>query len=244
MMREVSRLGLVGLSTVALLGCGGGGPGNGPSVPTATVDSTGAAEVTDQTSTMVAAIQAQDGTSVTNSVMFLALDGPQTMLVPDQASPIAKISRAVSEPGPSGGSVDCTASGCVYNHYADSSSGYGSFEIDGSVNVTTTGDTTTVSVDMSISMDLSDSGTTINETYNISGSLTVSPAMIDGALTTTGSGHYASGGQSASFSYFEQIKFMMVTLAADGTPNGGSIYAKWAVSAGGQSQGYQGTITY
>jgi hypothetical protein len=244
MMRDVSRLGLVGLSTIALLGCGGGGSGSGPSVPNAEVDPTGATEVTDQTSTMVAALQAQDGESLTNSVMFLALDGPQTMLVPAQASPIAKISRAVSQPGPTGGTVDCGASGCVYSHYADSTSGYGSVEIDGSVNSTTAGDTTTVTVNMTISLDLSDSGTTITETYNISGSLTVSPAMINGALTSNGSGHYAGSGQNVSFSYFEQIKFNMVTLAADGTPNGGSIYAKWAVSAGGQSQGYQGTITY
>lgn len=243
-MRAVSRLGLVGLSTVALLGCGGGGSGSGPSVPTAEVDPTGAAEVTDQTTTLVAALQAQDGASLTNSVMFLALDGPQSMLAPTQASPIAKISRAVSEPGPTGGTVDCTASGCVYNHYADASSGYGSFEIDGSVNATTVGETTTVTVAMSISLDLSDSTTTITETYNISGSLAISSAMIDGTLTSNGSGHYSGSGQNVSFSYFEQIKFMMVTLAADGTPDGGSIYAKWAISAGGQSEGYQGTITY
>src|SRR4051812_21801676 len=172
MMRDAVRFGLVGLSAVAFLGCGGGGGGSGPSVMPGQVSESGAQAVTAETASLVAALQAQDGESLTNSVMGLALSGPQ-QVVPGPAGTAAVIHSAVTEPGPSGGTVTCDTAGCVYDHYMDNQSGAGTFEINGSVKATTSGEVTTVTLDMTISADLSDAASGLNETinYDMNGSI-------------------------------------------------------------------------
>jgi|SRR4051794_31130135 hypothetical protein len=241
-MRDVSRFGLVGLSAIAFLGCGGGG-GSGPSVPQGQVSESGAQSVALETASLVQSLNAMDGEGLSGSVMGLALSGPQE-IVSGSTAATAAIQRALTEPGPSGGTVNCDASGCVYDHYADNTAGIGTITMDGSVRATKAGDVTTIVLDMNLKADISQDGLTETVNYDLSGHIDVSATMIDGVLTNNGSGHASFSGQNISYTYFEQLKYQMVTLAADGSPSGGSIYAKWAITTQGQTQGYEGTVTF
>jgi len=244
-MTDATRFGLVGLSAIAVLGCGGGGGGggSGPSVPPGQVSEDGAHLVALQTASLVQSLNAMNGAALSNAVVGLALSGPQ-QIVSGSAASTALIQRAVSEPGPAGGTVTCDAAGCVYEHYKTEVSGVSTIEMDGSVRATKAGDVTTVALDMNLKSDLTQNGLTQTANYDLSGAIDISATMIDGELTTDGTGQASFSGQNYSYKYFEQLKYQVVALATDGTPNGGSIYAKWATTAAGKTQGYEGTATF
>src|SRR6478609_5613049 len=148
MMRDVARSSFVVLA-VALLGCGGGGGGGGGSVPTFQPNSYRAETVTTLTVGLSESLQGNDGAALSSQVMSLGMSGPQ-LIAQMPAGPTALIQSAETVPGPNGGSVNCTATGCIYDQY--SSSAGGTFVMDGSILTSTAGEVTTVTVDLDITM--------------------------------------------------------------------------------------------
>lgn len=234
-MRDVARFGFVALS-VALVGCGGGGGGGGGSVPTVQPDPDGAATVTEMTVSLSSSLQAGDGASLSNNVMGLGMSGPQ-LIAPQPVPGAALIARAAAVPGPAGGTVDCTATGCIYDNYTTDAGG--SFVMDGSVLTSASGSTTTVTVDLDITANTGG----VMQDWSMTGSLDVSPTLIDGTLKNNGSGHLSAQGQNINYTYYEELTYNNVTLS-NGQPTGGSIFAKWSYNFAGQTVGAQATMNF
>ena len=233
-MRDVVRLSFVALS-IGLVGCGGGGGGGG-SVPTVQPSAQGAATVTALTVDLSASLQGNDGSAVANQVMALGMSGPQQIAMMP-AGPAAVIRSAASVPGPNGGSVDCTATGCLYDQYASSTGA--TFVMDGSILTSLAGELAAVTVDLDITMDTGG----VAQAWVLSGGLDVSPALLDGTLTNNGTGHLTAQGQNVSYKYYEELTYNAVTLTG-GQPTGGSVFAKWSMTVQGQTYGAQATMTF
>jgi hypothetical protein len=221
MRTNVARLGLVALS-VGLIDCGGGGDDTVKTVP---ANAQGAANVLAMTVDLTASLQGNDGATVALQLVGLAMTGPQqiAMMPSGQA---AVIRSAESVPGPDGGSVNCTTTGCVYDEYASSAGA--AFVLDGSVLLSTAGEVATVTIDVDITTALGG----VEQVWTLAGALDVSPTLIDGTLinTGTGQGH-------------EELTYHAVTLS-DGQPTGGTLFARWSTLVQGKTYGAQATMAF
>jgi hypothetical protein len=245
-MRD-ARFGLVGMSMVALLGCGGGGGGSGPAAKPGTPNPAGAMTVAAETSSLVDSLNAGDGQGMSDTVVAVSLSGAQQIVSPP-AGAGAFVTRASAETitGPGGGTADCDATGCVYHDYVEDTDPE-AFTMNGSVKATASGEVTHIKVD--IDMTAIQNGTPLK--FTIDGDLDVSPTLIDGQLTANGSAKAAAqqGVPTITYNYYQQVKYNAVTLS-DGTPTGGSIYAKWGITLSGipgaeqANQVYDGTVTF
>ncbi|HEY4186326.1 MAG TPA: hypothetical protein VGP07_14725 [Polyangia bacterium] len=248
-MASVASVGLV--LGAALVGCGGGGGGgSGPAAKPGTTNKTTATQVVTSTASMKTALDSGDGASLSANVEIVGIVGAQEIVSPAAAAQFVSTSglmarrSAVSTAGPSGGTVDCTATGCVYNMYA-SGSGTDLVVLNGSVSSAAAAGKTTVTADLTIAETTAASGTSA-VTYDITGSLDFGTSTIDGDLKSIA--HYTSTTQGLSFTYdyYNEIKYNALTLTA-ATPTAGSIYAKWGITVNGipgASQAYEGTVTY
>ncbi|HEX2657425.1 MAG TPA: hypothetical protein VHU40_04105 [Polyangia bacterium] len=249
-MMKALKVGLsVGIVSLAAVGCGGGSSNSGPPAKKGTVNPTTAMSVVMQTVSMKTALAAMDGATLSGNVEVVGLTGAQSLVQPSvaaqtEAPPIPFQPAAAAIAGPNGGTVDCTAAGCVYNKYT-SGTGTAVVVFDGSILATGTADKTVVTSDLTITENLSGMG---NVDFDITGSLTFTPTTIDGDLKSVGHYALAMAGANLTYDYFNEIKYTALIVPAGATtPTGGSIYAKWGITVAGlpqASQAYEGTLKY
>jgi hypothetical protein len=243
-MRDVARFGLVGLSTIAFLGCGGGGGGSGPAAKPGTVNMAGAVNVTQTTASLVTSLNSGDGATMSSTAVALGMSGAQQIVSPPAGSGAAVIHSAQTIAGSGGGTAECDATGCVYNNYKDST-GTNAVTMNGKIKATASGEVTTL--DMDVDFDLDQQGMPAH--FDLTGSLDISAAMIDGEMNCIGTAKFNAGTQNITYNWYNELKYNAVTLS-NGTATGGSLYAKWGITLSGvagaeqANQVYDGTVTF
>lgn len=241
-MKRVLGTLCVGLLSTMFAACGGGGGGGGPAAKPGTVNRQGAATVITTTGSLKTAVEGGDGSNLSGATISLGLSGAQQIVQPGAAaSALTAVMSALSQPGPNGGTVDCTETGCVYADYKT-----GTTTLNGSVKSAKAGDTTTVTADLTIKQP-SQTAQQGDVNWKVSGSIDFGAGSIDGQLTSTAKSSITYGGQTISYDYFNLIDYRALVIGATGAATGGEIYAKWAITVAGVPQGsqaYDGTVKF
>lgn len=191
-----------------------------------------------QTRSLSTALRENNGAAVSANVNSIAISGAQQIV-----SPGAALSQGLApEADGMSGTVNCDAAGCTYNMYMISG-----FTYNGSIRSTDEGGGKKVVADLTIKGTTTAGGSgTQTIDWRISGTLTVTPTLINGSLSSNGTGSI-SGAQSFSYVYTNLVQYNNVAIDATGTPTGGSIYARWSIQVNGMSQGaqaWEGTVTF
>ncbi len=228
-------------STMSLVACGGGGGSSGPAAKPGTVNKQGAASVVTMTGTLKSSLSTGDGASLSGAVTSIGLSGAQQIVQPSTTGALTAVTGALSTPGPNGGTVDCTDTGCVYSQYKS-----GTTTMNGSVKSATAAGKTTVTSDLTIAA-AATAGQMGDVTWKLTGSLDFTDTSIDGELQATAHSTLAAGGQNIAYDYYDLVRYDALVLDAGGKGTGGDIYAKWGITVAGvpqASQAYDGTVTF
>lgn len=232
----------VGMLSTMFVACGGGGGGGGPAAKPGTVNRQGAASVIMTTGTMKTAVTGGDGSALSSATISVGLSGAQQIVQPSAAAgALTAVMAALSQPGPNGGTVDCTETGCVYDQYKT-----GTTTLNGSVKSAKAGDITTVTANLSIKQPAQSAGMTGDVDWKITGSIDFGATSIDGSLTSTAKSSVSYAGQNISYDWFNLVEYRDLVIGATGA-TGGEIYAKWAITVAGLPQGsqaYDGTVKF
>lgn len=255
-MRKLSCIG--SLVAVLVAGCGGddgGGINEGPSVGAGTANMQAMKEGVKTAADLQTALSAGSGEAVAGGALSLSSLGMSAATKSGGGGgfglTVAQALSTINAETGTTGTKECTASGCTFKDY-----GSGGFTLTGSLtvsdagagaksvvwNITGSGDSDALGGGSSAF------GDDFKFTWNWKGDLTVSPTSLMGAAGGSGKGSGSAQGQSFSFEYGSFVKFNGVTMDTSGCPTGGSMTAKWWITAksGSQTQtdGAQATQTF
>jgi hypothetical protein len=204
----------------------------------------GAANVTQETASLVTSLNSGDGAGMSNTAVALGISGASQIVSPPSGGAAAVIHSAQTIAGSGGGTAECDATGCVYNNYKESS-GTSTTTMNGHIKAIPAGEVTTLEMDVQFDMDQQG----MPAKFDLTGSLDISPTMIDGELTCNGTAKLTASGQNISYNWYNLLRYNAVTLS-NGTPTGGTLYAKWGITLSGvpgaaqANQVYDGTVTF
>jgi hypothetical protein len=240
------------IGALAMLGCGGGNSGGideGPSAQEGTAEPSAINATVTEADGLNSALSAQNGEALAGAAVGLS-GAAMEAVRPASGQKLTiqdAMTRTIADNTNTTGTKNCTPTGCTFDNFGD-----GNFTVSGSVTASD-GMNGAKHIVWALSGKATDLGGSsqqvenLNFTFSWKGDLNASATSLDGAAGATWSGSGTAQGQSFSFDYGSIIKFQAITLA-NHCATGGSVFAKWWVSAqsGGQSQNqaYQATHTF
>jgi hypothetical protein len=228
-MKRDSRMKQHILLTVALLGaCGGDGPDTKPG----TVNAQSARASVEGMSDISQAFDNANGSSAASAVIALTAVG-QTLVIPGTAhevpaSAVLPVQWPKSNTESFTGSAECNASGCVFRDFGDTGT-WGSYRINGTIS--RSGDRYTFDLTYDIT------GQGLDFHWEMDGDIRVTPALIDGSVSSRGDARVESEGERYDLSWDFDIDYNAIGLDGSGCPVSGSLAATVEVSGSGPSGG-------
>lgn len=222
---------IASLAIAALAACGGSDKDPG------TVNPQSARTSIDQVGNVNAAVAASDGNQAASAVAAMTAAG-QSIVSPSAPAgkliglapatlPKSEILAAIT------GTANCTPTGCTFTNYGDDTPG-NMWTINGTIGKS--GDT----ISFDLTYDVTSGGTSVD--WTIDGAVTVTPSMIDGDVSSTGSTNAGAGG---NVNWDVDVSYNAVQLDGAGCPIGGSITAATSYEVGGQGvYNVEGTVTF
>ncbi len=208
-----------------------------PAKPHGTVSGTSARTSITSIHDVSTAMASGSASSAAGAVMALTAAG-ESVVTPSSSSPRIALPTA----WPKGttresltGSATCTPDSCTFDNYGDSDS-YGSYLLNGTI--TDSGDTLT----FDLTLDVTTTEGSLH--WTLDGSLTVTPALIDGSVHSHGSATGSAGSNAYDVTWDVDVDFRSIGLDSSGCPVSGSLSAAVSFQDASATYSAQGTASF